>query len=134
MSDQKNAGDMAGQLVRIRALAAQARALLAEEVSNTASFVTKLADYVRDLEEWQASPGTKALMAQLPSLKGKEQAELRNLLEAFSKEHQAVLQLAQQCRNNVADEMSHLHQKGRALRTYLDRLPTRVNVTGQRRV
>jgi hypothetical protein len=63
----------------------------------------------------------------------KLKAELQPKLEELMALHQEVLNYAGGMKDSVGREMEATHKRAHGIKKYVDRLPTRISITGKRR-
>ncbi len=111
----------------------QGRALLALDFAeNPEVFLDSLDQYLKAFASWEQLAMSPEYREKLRRLSPTEARALRSKLETLSSIHTQVIQLAERCRETLRGELGELHRRGKALRSYIDRYPSRVNITGKR--
>lgn len=85
--------------------------------------------YLDNFAGWQE----KAQEAASGKLSPERQAHVRARIQELERCHAQVVKLAEASKQQIADELSDLHRRKKALRTYLDRFPSRISITGKRK-
>lgn len=107
---------------RIRELLTQARYVLEEE-SDAEEFLARSTPYLDAFDQWQNTFSPEVLS---------QHPELRRELNQLSAVHQQILDRGRALSTEVLQQIGDTNKRGSVLRTYLDRLPSRVTITGKR--
>ena len=89
--------------------------------------------YVTEFENWFAGLAGKNPLAEDTGLSDSERATLRGSLETLQTNHQRVVAILNSLKSAVVEDLGELQKRGKALRTYIDRFPSRITVTGRRK-
>jgi hypothetical protein len=93
----------------------------------------KASEYLQQFESWVA-----ALQADNPFSEGSEvdpvkREMLRGRVELLQSNHQRLVQALTTLKGDVVDQLSEIHRRSKALKTYIDRFPSRISITGKRK-
>ncbi|MCC6953279.1 MAG: hypothetical protein IT290_04105 [Deltaproteobacteria bacterium] len=109
-----------------------ARRALELPVDEAASLVAALEDYLQAFDSWQlALSGTNPLAPDSP-LSESERDSFRSSVQQLETLHRAVLELAQNNRDRVYNQMGGVRKRAQALRAYIDKYPSRITIAGKR--
>lgn len=118
------ADDLVTPLTVVVDLAEQA---LAEPPSEIERFLKRSDRYLKALDAWRAQ------LASGSGIEGHPQHdELLQLIERLNAVHSEIVKRSQDMREEVAQELSAMHKRASALKSYIDRFPKRVTITGKR--
>jgi len=108
----------------VLALAKAAQAAEGEE------FVTKVDLYLNAFDAWQKKVEKNSSL--LPK-EGSELESFRGVVQQLNAVHQTIISQANDEKESVANELGALHKRAQGLKSYVDRFPKRISITGKRK-
>ncbi|MCB0346737.1 MAG: flagellar protein FliT [Bdellovibrionales bacterium] len=91
--------------------------------------ITQIRKYLEIFDDWQQRAGE----FDVDSISEAEQAQIKSSIEELQRLHSGVTARAESAKGKIADDLSDLHKRNKALKTYLDRYPSRISITGKRK-
>ncbi len=91
--------------------------------------ISRIRAYLEDFDSWQKA----ASELDASTLSDDEQQQARSKIELLGQLHAEVSTRAETAKERIAGELSDLHKRNKALKTYLDRYPSRISITGKRK-
>lgn len=101
------------------------------ESESTESFVAEVEQYLEALEAWRTNldePLFKKLEKEGNSLDA-----LRDAVTELTEAHAEVLKRCEAYREAALGDIDDAHKRAKAMKTYVDRFPKRISITGQRK-
>ena len=100
-------------------------ALCCAEADDTPAFMHSLEGYLSSFDSWEKI----VLQSKLP-----DDAGFQEKLQELYQLHQKMLTVAQEKKDQVLGRLGDIKRRKKALRTYIDRYPSRISITGKREV
>ena len=95
-------------------------------------FVESVSAYLDQFEKWTALAERYNSGEERHKLPEAEQNRLRQEVEQLVGLHLQVIDLANQHKDDVAEQMGEVHRRAQGMRRYVDRLPHRITIAGKR--
>ena len=104
--------------------------VIADEVDDRLPEIEK---YLQDFEAWRVRIEGENPLAAAAAASDTERAELRAAIEYLYEKHLEFAGRLTLVKRDVARQLGEIHQRGRALKAYIDRYPSRITVAGKRK-
>jgi len=121
--------DVRTMLVELECLAQRALSVSDADVE---IFLEAADAYLLSFQEWKSDIDTQHKTGLLDELEDSEKASMRQQIELLTQLHRQVLDKADRLKVNVSSQMGSAHRKAQALKSYVDRYPGRISITGKR--
>ena len=89
--------------------------------------------YLNDFEEWRGQIERKNPLEDSAAGTAEDKAQLRAAIGQLYERHLEFSGRLTLLQRDVARQLGEIHQRGRALKAYIDRYPSRITVAGKRK-
>ena len=104
--------------------------VIADEIDDR---LPEIEQYLQDFETWRVRIEGDNPFATAAGASEVERAELRVAIEGLYEKHLEFAGRLTLVKRDVARQLGEIHQRGRALKAYIDRYPSRITVAGKRK-
>ena len=89
--------------------------------------------YLTDFENWRLRVERENPLSESSPGTAEEKAQLRAAIERLYERHLEFSGRVSLLKRDVARQLGEVHQRGRALKAYIDRYPSRITIAGKRK-
>ena len=114
----------------IKQLTENAKAVLA--IDEVPEFLEGVEQYLEAFDVWQKAFTANNPLAESSGVGEKEKLAIRAEVNELIKVHLELAQTAEQNKGKILERMGDIRKRSQALKTYIDRYPKRITITGKR--